>query len=63
MIYHVFLDQSIHQFTLRLRSQDVYWQENFLDGDKFADSSSDQEVRGRVGRTGDECQDRDPGLP
>ena len=44
VVSHVFLDQPIPQSTIRVRSQDVYREEDLLDGDQFAVSSSGPEV-------------------
>ena len=61
-IIYVSIDQPIRQFTIWVRAQNVYREENFLDGDQFCAGSFAQEVRGWLGRTRPHHQDGDSRL-
>ena len=58
----VSIDQPIRQFTIWVRAQNVYREENFLDGDQFCVGRFAPEVRGWLGGAGTDHQDGDPRL-
>ena len=62
LFIYVSIDQPIRQFTIWVRAQNVYREENFLDGDQFCVGRFAQEVRGWLGGTRTLHQDGDPRL-
>ena len=56
------VDEPVHKFTVWLWTEDVHREENFLDGDKFIVGFPSTEVRGGMGGTRTESQDRDPRI-